>query len=142
MDVRINYFEAFKEVYGFVAADDVLRFSTMLLGEVIDELGTSDDFIGHPGGNNFIIISSAENGEKVQATLRERFAEQVLSHYNFMDREQGFITTTNDNGEAQKTPLMTISIGSVSPAQHQFADIREITELAADARRKDTNSAS
>ncbi len=141
MDVRINHYEAFKEVYGFVAADDVLRFTTMLLGEVIDEHGTTEDFIGHPGGNNFVIISSAEKSDAVQQTFRARFAEQVLSHYNFMDREQGFITTTTDNGEQQKNPLMTISVGKVAPAEHGFADIREITELAAEARRKDMTNA-
>jgi len=43
-------------LYGFVAGDDVLRFTAMLIGEVIDELGTTTDFIGHAGGDNFIII--------------------------------------------------------------------------------------
>ncbi|HEY2979708.1 MAG TPA: response regulator, partial [Anaerolineales bacterium] len=40
LDVRINHFDSFKDVYGFVAGDDVLRFATMLIGEVVDELGT------------------------------------------------------------------------------------------------------
>ena len=38
MDIRINQFDAFKEVYGFVAGDDVLRFTAMLMSEVVDEL--------------------------------------------------------------------------------------------------------
>jgi DNA-binding response OmpR family regulator len=58
LDIRINHFEAFRDVYGFVAGDDVLRFTAMLLSEVVDELGTPDDFIGHAGGDNFIIITS------------------------------------------------------------------------------------
>src|SRR5512138_238139 len=47
MDIRINRFDAFRETYGFVAGDDVLRFTAMLLGEVLDQLGTTNDFIGH-----------------------------------------------------------------------------------------------
>jgi PleD family two-component response regulator len=138
LDMRINYFDAFKEVYGFVAADDVLRFTTMLLGEVVDEFGTADDFIGHPGGNNFVITSSQESGAKIQDAIKERFGEQILSHYNFMDRDQGFILTTSDSGEQEQTPLMSVSVGMVSPAEHAFADIREITEMAAEARRQDS----
>lgn len=139
LDLRLNYFEAFKEVYGFVAADDVLRFTTMLLGEVMDEFGSPDDFIGHPGGNNFIIICSEAAGEKVHTAVKQRFAEQVLSHYNFMDREQGYIETTNDAGQKQQTPLMNISVGLVEASKQQISDIREITELAAESRRKDSS---
>jgi hypothetical protein len=62
----------------------------------------------------------------------------VLSFYNFLDREQGFIMSTGPDGKVTQTPLMTLSIGVVSPTQTQFSDIREITELAAEARRHDT----
>jgi DNA-binding response OmpR family regulator len=138
MDVRINHFEAFKEVYGFVAGDDVLRFTAMILGEVVDETGTVNDFIGHPGGDNFIIITDEAPSAAIRDRLKSRFEEEVLTQYNFMDREQGYILTYGAGGEAVKAPLMTLSVGLVSPSQHQFSDIREITELAAEARRQDT----
>ena len=138
MDVRINHYEPFKEVYGFVAGDDVLRFTAMLMGEVVDDVGTPQDFIGHAGGDNFIIISQENVVETLAERLKARFAEEVLSHYNFLDRDQGFIITTNKSGEAVRTPLMTLAVGTVSPSQFQFADIREITELAAEARRRNS----
>jgi PleD family two-component response regulator len=135
MDARIDYFDAFKDVYGFVAADDVLRFTAMLMGEIVDELGSPSDFIGHAGGDNFIIICSEEKVAAIRQGLKSRFVAEVLSHYNFMDREQGYIVTYTESGQPVKTPLMALSIGVVSPSQQQFADIREITELAAEARR-------
>jgi len=138
MDIRINFFDQFKEVYGFVAADDVLRFAAMLMSEVVDELGSPSDFIGHAGGDNFVIIGSEDAAEKIRARLKSRFAEEVLTHYNFMDRQQGFIMSANAEGQMEKTPLMTFSIGIVTPKQQSFADIREITELAADVRRQDS----
>jgi hypothetical protein len=55
-----------------------------------------------------------------------------------MDRDQGFITTTSPSGQLEKVPLMTLAVGIVSPTDYQFADIREITEMAADARRHDS----
>lgn len=137
MDIRVNHFEPFREVYGFVAGDDVLRFTAMLMGEVVDELGTPNDFIGHPGGENFVIITTEANGPAIRQRLKARFAEEVLTHYNFMDREQGYIIANNKDGQTEKVPIMSISIGSVSPSKQQFADIREITELAAESRRKD-----
>jgi len=137
MDVRINYFDAFNEVYGFVASDDVLRFTAMLMNEVVDHFGSQDDFIGHAGGESFIIICSEGASDEISQNLRERFSEEVLTHYNFLDREQGYIEIIGDDKQVKKSPLMTLSIGVVSPTNYQFADIREITELAAEARRRD-----
>ncbi len=138
MDIRINHFEPFKDVYGFIAGNDVLRFTGMMLGEVVDELGASNDFIGHAGGDNFIILTTEDKAQAIRQRLKARFSEEVLAHYNFMDRQQGYILAPDKNGEMRQAPLMTIAIGIVSPSTHVFADIREITELAADERRKDS----
>ena len=137
MDVRVKAFEPFKEVYGFVAGDDVLRFTAMLIGEVLDQLGTPNDFVGHAGGDNFIIITAEETSAAIHDRLKARFAEEILAHYSFLDREQGFIKTVNKEGKPEEAPLMSLAIGIVSPTAYQFADIREITEMAAEARRQD-----
>jgi diguanylate cyclase (GGDEF)-like protein len=138
LDLRVNNFEAFKDVYGFVAGDDVMRFAAMMIGEVVDELGTTSDFIGHAGGDNFIIITTNEAAPNIRQRLKERFANEVLTHYNFIDRQQGFIQAPNADGGMEKVGFMTLSAGLVSPRLHSFADIREITELAAEARRQDS----
>lgn len=140
LDFRINHFEAFRDVYGFVAGDDVVRFTAMLLNEVVDELGTNSDFIGHAGGDNFIVITAETSAEAIRERMKQRFAEEVQSHYNFLDRQQGFIQVPRD-GTSVQTPFMTLAVGIVSPSRQSFADIREITELAAEARRQDAMSA-
>ena len=138
LDTGINHFEPFKNVYGFVAGDDVLRFTSMLIGEVVDELGTASDFIGHAGGDNFIIITTEEKAPAIKARLKERFDNEVQTHYNFMDRQQGFIQSPVSGDTIVKAPFMTMIVGVVSSSQNSFADIREITELSAEARRQDT----
>jgi len=140
LDIQIKNFEAFKDVYGFIAANDLLRFTGKLLGEVIDAQNRADDFVGHAGGSNFVVTTSDEMVQSIQQTLKNRFNEESASHYNFIDREQGYIMAPTANGEMQKAPLMTLAIGIVSPSSHEFSDIREITELAADERRKDSNA--
>jgi diguanylate cyclase (GGDEF)-like protein len=138
LDARVNHFDAFKDVYGFVAGDDVLRFTSMLIGEVVDELGTTSDFIGHAGGDNFIVITNENKADAIKARLKERFDKEVETHYNFIDRQQGYVNAPAADGTTVKVPFMTMSVGVVSPTLNSFADIREITELAAEARRQDT----
>lgn len=139
MDIRINYIDAFRDVYGFIAANDVLRYAAMLICEVMDEAGTPNDFAGHAGGDNFIVITTEEVAPVIQHKIKARFKEEVLTHYNFMDRQQGYIMAPDETGKVQQTPLMSMAAGMVSPSTHMFADIREITELAAEERRQDAS---
>ncbi|MGH2523688.1 MAG: response regulator [Anaerolineales bacterium] len=140
LDCRISHFERFKDVYGFIAGDEVLRFTSLLTGEVVDENGTANDFIGHPGGDNFVIVTTSAAAPKVRDRLRARFNEEVLTHYSFIDRERGYTMAKDNHNNEVKVPLMTMAIGLVSSDTHQFSDIREITELAAEARRQDSTS--
>ena len=138
LDVRINHFDPFKDVYGFIAGNDVLRFTAMLLGEVVDQAGTENDFIGHAGGDNFVIFTSQAAAAALKNRLKERFSAEIQTHYNFMDRQQGFMLAPVQGGERVQTPFMALAIGCVTPQTHQFADIREITEIAAEERRRDS----
>jgi PleD family two-component response regulator len=135
VDLKINHLDAFKELYGFVAGDEVLRLLALKMAEVVDEVGTPDDFLGHPGGDNFVIITHAPDVDAVKMDIVHRFNDAVKQHYSFIDRERGYILVPGDNGERQE-PLMTLAAGSVSNTTHQMSDIREITELAAEDRRR------
>jgi PleD family two-component response regulator len=135
LDMRISQFEPFRDVYGFVASDELLRFTSMLVGDVVDDLGTPDDFIGHAGNDNFIIITPPDKAESIRDKLEERFNEEVLTHYSFVDREQKGIKMEDGKGGEKLVPLMTLAVGNVT-AERGFSDIREITEAAAEERRK------
>jgi diguanylate cyclase (GGDEF)-like protein len=132
----INHIDDFNDLYGFVAGDDVLRFAAMLLTEVVDELGTGSDFIGHIGGDDFMVISTPEASPKIKARVTERFNEEVETFYGFKDRERGYIEVVGADGREQKIPLMTLAVGLIHHDTAPFADIREITEIAAEARRR------
>ena len=108
----------------------------MRVNEVIEEMGTVDDFIAHASDDTFIIITKTKDVSGLVDQLRGRFNEDVQSHYNFIHREQGGI----DQPDGTVAPLMRISIGVVSDKTHGsqgFSDIREITEEAAESRRRD-----
>ncbi len=131
LDCKILNFDDFKEVYGFVAGTEVMRFMALLMGEIVDGFGTPNDFLGHPGSDNFVIITYSDRAETFETKLSERFDEEVQQHYSFIDRERGHMLK-----EGKEVSLMKLAVGSVSNAKHQFADIREITERAAEDRRR------
>ena len=128
--IGVDHLRPFNDAYGFVAGDEVMRFTAMLLNEVVDNLGTLDDFIGHASNDTLILITMTDDVDAISDQLRQQFDEKILAHYNFMDREQGGIATP----DGSLAPLMRLSIGTVSGKTQRFSDIREITELAAELR--------
>lgn len=137
VDCHINHFEAFREVSGFVAADDVLHFTALLIGEVLDALGMGDDFIGHAATDSFIVITGAEAAPAIGRELKRRFAQEILLHYSYADRERGGLLLQAADGTQKQVPLMALAVGIVTASDRKFADIRQITEAAAEARRQD-----
>ena len=134
--IGISGLSAFNEVYGFVAGEEVLRFTGMLLNDVIDEMGTADDFIGHIGGDNFIIITRRELVDPLRTEIAQRFNESVGTHYDFTTRLQGYLIIKDDDGKEEQVPLMTLQVGALTVEDGPFTDIREITEAAAEVRRQ------
>jgi diguanylate cyclase (GGDEF)-like protein len=135
--VGIERLDAFNEVYGFVAGDEVLRFTAMPISEAVDAVGTADDFIGHIGGDDFIVITRKDLADGIAAEMIRRFSEGIGTHYNFRDRQQGYINVTDEEGNQRQVALMELAVGVVSSVDGPFTDIREITEAAAMARRKE-----
>ena len=121
--VGIRGFSAFGEVYGFVAGEEVLRFAAMVLGRTVDSKGTINDFIGHIGGDDFIVITEKGLVVSIVEDLHQRFDAEIGTHYDWQAREQG-------------VNLMSLAIGTVTSDEGPFYDIRETTEAAASARRE------
>jgi GGDEF domain-containing protein len=136
IDLKISNYDDFAEVYGFVAGDDVIRFIALVMNETVDEFGTSEDFLGHPARDTFVLITHSDEAEKARDRIVERFNEEVKQHYSFIDRERGYILVPDGDIGERQAPLMRLAAGVVSTRTHQFSDIREITELAAENRRR------
>jgi GGDEF domain-containing protein len=136
LDLKINYFDTFTDIYGFVASDEVVRFMALLIGEVIDEMGAQEDYAGHPGRDNFVIITHIADAESLRQRLIQRFDDEVTQHYSFIDRERGYVLVPDPIYGERQVPLMSLAAGMVTTRTHQFSDIREITELAAEDRRR------
>jgi GGDEF domain-containing protein len=98
----------------------------------------TEDFIGHVGGDDFIIITQGERVNTMAEALTKRFNAEVGTHYDFKARQQGFIVYQGRDGKEQRASLMTMAIGVIKPDEEGFTDIREITEAAAEARRRTT----
>jgi DNA-binding response OmpR family regulator len=123
---HINGFETFTQAYGAVVGEDVLKFTALMLNEVVNELGGPEDFIGQMVvGPDFVITSSAEHLKAIGAKLCER-----------KDRRNGYIVVNDEQGNPKQVPLMSLSVGVLTSDDGPFYDIRELSETVESARQQ------
>jgi DNA-binding response OmpR family regulator len=132
MDIEIQHLHGLQDAYGFIQGNEVQRLMGMTVTDVLNELGALDDFAGHAGGANFVILTHVDKAADIEKQLRERFVKKAHTFYSFIDRDQGFLTLS----DGTRVPLVNLAVGVVSPRTHDFSDIREIIEMAAEERRK------
>lgn len=135
--LHINGFETFTQSYGAVVSEDVLKFTALLLNEVLNELGSNEDFVGQMVvGPDFVITSSPERIRAIADRLIAQFDAEIGAHYNYRHKKQGFIEVTDETGGTRQMPLMSLSIGVLTSNDGPFYDIRELSETAEETRQR------
>jgi len=129
----LNNFKAYNDTYGFEAGDRVLKATANLLVKLTIQNENSEDFIGHIGGDDFIVVTDYERAEDLARRIATAFDEIAPSFYSKADRDRGHIVSTDRQGDIKKFPFLSISIGIVqnkTRTLHSFAQVSNIgTEL-------------
>lgn len=114
LTMKIEHFEPFREVNGFMASDEVLHMMANLLRDITSQFGTGQDFVSHPADDYFVMVTFASDLDTLVASLTSRFNTDALAHYSFMDREMGFLTVHRGDDSLQ-VPFMSLTVENVSP---------------------------
>lgn len=88
LKLSISSLGQFREMYGFVAADDVLRAVTLMVRNAVREHGSADDYVGHLAAEEFIIITAPDNVERIRERIRNRVEQSREYFYPLRDRDK------------------------------------------------------
>jgi len=132
----LDNFKAFNDYYGFEYGDQALLTTASILSSCLADLGSSKSFLGHIGGDDFVMITEWHHIEKMCSTIVSRFDHEVRTLYSLEDIKKGYITIQNRKGDFENFPLMTISIAVVTNQHHNFNNYLEIGEIAAELKKK------
>ncbi len=130
---RINGFESFTQFYGVMVGENVLKFTALLLSDVVGRRGGPGDMVGQMvAGPYFVIISNIDRISAIGQELASRFDADIPLHYDYHDRERGGLEVEGGDGQVRRFPLMSLSMGVLTSQDGPFRDIRELTEVAED----------
>ncbi len=127
LSVNIHGLGKFNEIYGFVARDDVLRAIALTLTSAVDELGSIDDFVGHPAENQFIIITIPNKVDQLKKHIEDRLNQAMTYFYPIHDREAGFVQRSQDDTQI-KVPFMKVSTVNLSQQDASFSNVDSLRQ--------------
>lgn len=120
--VDIDNFDFYKEIYGELAADKMLQTYTAIMRSTLDE----NDYLGHMGHNDFLIVTNPLKAEKIANYLVYAFNTVVSKFYSGNDAERGYIIMQGDEKAGNRVSLVSTSIGIVSNEYKPYVNLKQV----------------
>ena len=130
--IDIDKFKSYNDKYGFEHGDEVIRETARILIQSTQEAGNPNDFIGHIGGDDFVIVTTADVVDNLCKKIIAEFEKKAPSFYNEADRKAGYIIGLDRKGKEQKIPLLSVSIGVVTNEFRKIEHVAQIGEIGAE----------
>lgn len=120
----IDNFKVVNDYYGYSRGDEAIRSTASLLTEAVRQLGNGDDFVGHVGGDDFVIMTSPDRADEIAERVKTEFDRRVAGFYNKVDLDRGYIEVLDRQGVLKRFPVMSFTVAIIS------SDARPITHYA------------
>jgi diguanylate cyclase (GGDEF)-like protein len=139
----LDHFKAYNDNYGFVRGDRAIQALARLVTETVHEVAGPAGFVGHVGGDDFVILVEPEQSDTVAKSLCDRFDQLAPTLYDAEDAERGFIEVRDRQGNPKSFPLLTISVGVATTLSRRFSHYGEAVAVATEMKqfaKRDPNS--
>ena len=130
--VDLDNFKSYNDRYGYVRASDIIKMTGEIIHATVKEQGDGDDFVGHIGGDDFVMIISSDKIATICDTVIREFTERIKPFYSEEDLEAGAISGVDRYGVAREFPIMTISMAVLDCRTGDYATAAEVARTAAE----------
>lgn len=123
----IDNFKALNDYYGFERGNEVIKDLARIILEATQKYESTHSFIGHIGGDDFVVITLPEKAETIAQEIINQFDKASPHFFDEKDREKGYIETLDRTGKKRRFKFLTISIGITDNVNREFQHVAEIS---------------
>lgn len=128
----LDNLKAYNDHYGYIRASELIKTTGEIIHEVVRQHAGEDAFVGHVGGDDFVMVVSIEEAAEVCEAIIEQFGKSIVSYYDAEDLERGAIEAVDRYGVPRVFPIMTISIAVIICGQGEYESAVDIARAAAE----------
>jgi diguanylate cyclase (GGDEF)-like protein len=132
----IDNFKAYNDTYSFLKGDAVIQQTAHVLLQAIEQQGNHDDFVGHIGGDDFVVITTPDRAGRICAHAITSFDQLAALFYDATTRERGYIDAHDRQGRPMRFPFVSLSIGIVSTERHPIAHVAEGAQRSVEPKKR------
>jgi diguanylate cyclase (GGDEF)-like protein len=129
--VDLDNFKSYNDHYGYIKASELIKDSARMIYDAVSLLDDPDAFVGHIGGDDFVVIVNADKAEEACCTIIRDFDAMIPSYYSEEDRAEGAIDGVDRYGVPRRFPLVSISIAALCCHPGDYASAAAIASAAA-----------
>lgn len=130
--IDLDHFKPFADKYGYAWASEIIKEVARILLSERERAGLQDVFVGHIGGDDFVLVADPKAAEQLGRRLVDVFDERIIPFYTAEDRHQGFILGRDRRRQEQTFPLLSVSVAMVIGDGNRFKNALEMAELTAE----------
>ncbi len=131
----LDNFKAYNDKYGFTKGDEAITYTRDCLLSISKRKDMHDIFVGHEGGDDFVVVCPYELWEPFAKAFVTIFDRGIYQFYNSTDARNGFIESINRKGDRQRFPLMSVSVAVVTNKTRPFRRHPEVIQVAAEVKK-------
>ena len=128
--VDIDNFKGFNDYYGYQKGDDIIEFMADVLRRTVVKLGGNDDFVGHIGGDDFVMVVAPSRAEIMAQYVVDEFDKGTLLLLDQEDVKRGYLEVRDRQGELKRIPVMSVTIALVKSTDNQIEHFAEVNDIA------------
>jgi len=129
LQIDIDHFKAFNDYYGYARGDQAIQMLARILTESVQRYGTADSFVGHIGGDDFVVLTEPEKAEALGEQILEWFNASSRELYDQEDRERGHVEVLSRRHTLERFPLMSLTIALVSTDRVPVTHLAELIDI-------------
>ena len=135
MYLDLDNFKAYNDVYGFKSGDRVIMATAQIIRSAVAAHGRPSDFIGHIGGDDFLLIGDPTTIRAVCDDIARQFEERIPEFYSEQDRRCGYIEAKGRDGQPARFPLVSASMGILDATFEYPVSQEELSHRAAEIKK-------
>jgi PleD family two-component response regulator len=132
MYVDIDHFKGFNDHYGYARGDRAISFLAHVLCGTVDQLGDPGDFVGHIGGDDFLVVCESARAEAIARAVVDGFDAGVPALHDAEDLEAGYLQSQTRTGEIARIPLISLTIALIAEAAGRFSHHAAMSDALAE----------
>jgi diguanylate cyclase (GGDEF)-like protein len=133
--IDIDDFKAFNDLYGHQRGDRLILATGELLAKMLEEMGGESDFLGHVGGDDYVIMCAPQTAAAIAEGIARRFDVMVNDHFDARERERGCLEVAGRTGMIERHRLTTITVAVVASRDNAFPHAGDVSARAAEVKR-------